>query len=76
MNLSAGDRVLFITDGIYETENEAGEMLGIEGFSERLPEIWNEGLDAVPNKALAVVAQHSHGDEFQDDKTLMALEVL
>jgi serine phosphatase RsbU (regulator of sigma subunit)/anti-sigma regulatory factor (Ser/Thr protein kinase) len=76
MNLSTGDRVLFITDGIYETENEAGEMLGIEGFSERLPEIWNEGLDAVPNRALAVVAQHSHGDEFQDDKTLMALEVL
>ncbi|MDG2254186.1 MAG: SpoIIE family protein phosphatase [Opitutaceae bacterium] len=76
VNLSAGDRVLFITDGIYETENEAGEMLGIEGFSKRLPEIWNDGLDAVPNKALAVVAQHSHGDEFQDDKTLMALEVL
>ena len=76
MNLGTGDRVLFITDGIYETENEAGEMLGIDGFSKRLPEIWNDGLEAVPDKALAVVANHSHGNDDQDDKTLMALEVL
>jgi sigma-B regulation protein RsbU (phosphoserine phosphatase) len=76
MNLDTGDRVLFITDGIYETENEAGEMLGIDGFSKRLPEIWNDGLEAVPDKALAVVANHSHGNDYQDDKTLMALEVL
>lgn len=76
INLSAGDRVLFITDGIYEIENASGQMLGIEGFSKHLPDIWEEGLDAVPEKALAVVSKHSQGSDFQDDKTLMALEVL
>ena len=76
MNLDTGDRILFITDGIYEIENESGQMLGIEGFAKRLPEIWQEGLAAVPEKALSIVASHSANSEFQDDKTLMALEVL
>ncbi len=76
IELDTGDRVLFITDGIYETENQTGEMLGIEGFSKHLPEIWEGGLDAVPDNALSVVTAHSQGGAPQDDKTLMALEVL
>lgn len=76
INLDTGDRLLFITDGIYEIENESGQMLGIEGFAKLLPEIWQEGLDAVPEKTLSFVASHSQNSEFQDDKTLMALEVL
>lgn len=76
INLNTDDRILFITDGLYEIENASGQMLGIEGFAKCLPEIWNEGLYAVPEKALAIVADHSQGSDFQDDKTLMALEVL
>ncbi len=76
IKLASGDRVLFITDGIYESENQSGEMLGIDGFSKRLPEIWQEGIEAVPDNALSVVAAFSQGGASQDDKTLMALEVL
>ncbi len=74
LKLDTGDRVLFITDGIYEAENPSGEMLGIDGFSRRLPEIWQEGIEAVPENALSVVAVFSQGSAAQDDKTLLALE--
>ena len=76
IQLGAKDRIVFITDGIYEVENQSGEMLGINGFSKRLPEIWQEGIEAVPENALSVVDAHSQGGSAQDDKTLMALEIL
>ena len=76
VELATGDRVLFITDGIYETHDEAGNMLGIDAFAKRLPEIWRDGLYAVPDKALAVTASHNPQSAPEDDKTLMALEVL
>lgn len=76
IHLETGDRVLFITDGIYEAENQSGQMLGILGFSKRLPEIWQEGIEAVPDNALSVVAAFSQGGTAQDDKTLMAMEIL
>lgn len=72
----AKDRIVFITDGIYELENQSGEILGINGFSKRLPEIWQEGIEAVPENALSVADAHSQGGSAQDDKTLMALEIL
>jgi len=76
IQLASGDRIVFITDGIYEAENQSGQMLGIDGFSKRLPEIWQEGIEAVPDNALSVVAVFSQGGAAQDDKTLMALEIL
>ena len=76
IHLETGDRVLFITDGIYEAENQSGQMLGIGGFSKRLPEIRQEGIEAVPDNALSVVAAFSQGGTAQDDKTLMAMEIL
>ena len=76
IQLPAKDRIVFITDGIYEVENQSGEMLGINGFSKRLPEIWQEGIEAVTENALSVVDAHSQGGSAQDDKTLMALEIL
>ena len=74
--LFEGDRLVFITDGIYEAENQAGEMLGLSGFARYLPQIWQGGFEEVPENALAVVATHAQGGASQDDKTLLALEVL
>ena len=76
IQMGAKDRIVFITDGIYEVENQSGEMLGINGFSKRLPEIWQEGIEAVPENALSVVDAHSQGGSAQDAKTLMSLEIL
>ena len=74
--LSKGERIVFITDGIYEAENQAGEMLGLNGFAQQLPHIWQGDFEEVPENALAIVATHAQGGASQDDKTLLALEVL
>jgi serine phosphatase RsbU (regulator of sigma subunit)/anti-sigma regulatory factor (Ser/Thr protein kinase) len=74
--LSQGERLVFITDGIYEAENQAGEMLGLSGFAQQFPQIWRGSFEDVPENAFAVVATHAQGGASQDDKTLLALEVL
>ena len=74
--LSPGDRVLFITDGIYETQDAEGNALGLDDFARHIPEIWQDGLETVPERALALAENHSSVNALQDDKTLMALEVL
>lgn len=74
--LSPGERIVFITDGIYEAENQAGEILGLSGFAQQLPQIWQGNFQDVPENAFAVVATHAQGGASQDDKTLLALEVL
>ena len=74
--LNEGERIVFITDGIYEAEEQAGEMLGLNGFAQQLPHIWRGNFEEFPENALAVVATHAQGGASQDDKTLLALEVL
>jgi len=76
ISMNTGDRVLFLTDGMYEAENPQGQMLGIDGLSQRLPEIWEKGLDSVTERAFSVVENHIAGLPPSDDKTLMALEIL
>jgi len=76
INMHEGDRVLFLTDGMYEAENLKGEMLGIDGLSNRLPEIWQNGLESVSERAFSVVEKHIQGLPASDDKTLIALEIL
>jgi len=51
-------------------------MLGINGFSKRLPEIWLEEIEAVPENALFVVDAHFHVGSAQNESTLTALEIL
>ena len=76
IDMNTGDRVLFLTDGMYEVENAEGQMLGIDGLSNQLPEIWEKGLDSVTERAFSVVEKHIQGLPPTDDKTLMALEIL
>lgn len=75
-DLDTGDRVLFITDGLYEAENSEGQMLGIDRLSQKLPSLWNEGIDSLPTKAFDLVSDFSSDRSLQDDQTLMALEIL
>ncbi len=76
VNLETGDRILFITDGLYESENRSGEMLGLDKLASQLPELWKDGVEAVPDRALTFVEKFEGGKSAIDDKTLMALEIL
>lgn len=76
VNLQSGDRLLFMTDGLYESENRSGKMLGFEKLIDHLPEFWTDGVDAVPEKALTFVKSFEEGKTATDDKTLLAVEIL
>lgn len=75
-NMSSGDRVLFFTDGLYEVENNHGEMLGIDRLSLSLRSLWSDGLESLPTRAFRMVSEFSSENTLQDDQTLMGLEIL
>lgn len=73
-DLSAGDTVLFYTDGITEAANETGEMYGRERLlscvREDVPNAQHI-IDCVTHKLLAF----THGIPQQDDQTLLAMRL-
>ncbi|MGA2650209.1 MAG: SpoIIE family protein phosphatase [Terracidiphilus sp.] len=67
--LQAGDRLLLVTDGLVEAENEAGEMLG------------DDGLDRIAHfteieDTLDHVAQFQAHNQAQDDCTALQVQYL
>ncbi|EDY82094.1 Stage II sporulation protein E [Verrucomicrobiia bacterium DG1235] len=76
IQLSDTSRLLFITDGFYEAENPTGDMLGMERLIAAIPDIWNDGIESVPNKAFGLVSKFAKGRSATDDQTMVALEIL
>ena len=67
--LQPGDRLLLVTDGLVEAENEAGEMLGDEGLDRiaHLPDI---------EDILEHVARFQAHNRQQDDCTALQVQYL
>lgn len=72
--LSRGDRLLLYTDGITEARNGAGDEFGEERLAELLVEHRALDADALHRTILDRVAAFAT-DGFQDDATLIAIEV-
>lgn len=72
LNLSSGDLLVFLTDGLTEVENKSGEQFGLERISEiiksqaeqPLPEIYNSIINAV----------QAFGQQ-EDDQTLILARI-
>lgn len=72
LNLSSGDLLVFLTDGLTEVENKTREQFGLERISrivrsqadEPLPEIYNSIMSSV----------QAHGQQ-QDDQTLILARI-
>jgi len=71
--LDRGDLVLVYTDGLTETADAAGEMLGDAGLLELVRSIDVSPLDAVCPTIVRRVAKHRGGGALQDDLTLFLL---
>jgi serine phosphatase RsbU (regulator of sigma subunit) len=72
ISLSAGDRVLFYTDGATEAADAGGEMLGDAGLA-RLAASARAGADWLAPLLDAIVAHASPG--LRDDVALVGVEV-
>lgn len=67
----AGDRLLLFTDGLHETRNAGGEMLGIDGVTSILRELDDEAdSDAVLAEFVAARRRFA-GHEIPDDDVLL-----
>jgi serine phosphatase RsbU (regulator of sigma subunit) len=68
-------RILMHTDGLYEVENDAEEMLGQAGLAEILPSLWR---DATPElfctRVLQFLRTYTHDARPSDDRTMLAVQ--
>jgi serine phosphatase RsbU (regulator of sigma subunit) len=72
--LRDGDRLVFLTDGLYEVTNASGQSLGIPELVERL-----KALSPVPPRdvcgaILAGVEEYALGARMNDDRTLLVFD--
>lgn len=73
--LSDVQRFLLFTDGIYETENLAGEQMGTQRMLDSLSSASYETLDLGLETLLKATSEFSQGQGFGDDVCLIAFEV-
>jgi serine phosphatase RsbU (regulator of sigma subunit) len=73
--LAAGDLLFFYTDGLVETENEAGDMFGAERLQALLAEEHSQSVDTVLHRVEHAITTFRGRAEPFDDATLMALRI-
>jgi serine phosphatase RsbU (regulator of sigma subunit)/anti-sigma regulatory factor (Ser/Thr protein kinase) len=76
VEVRAGDRFVFQTDGLYEVHSPEGEILGIERVAEKIPALWSGSPSAFCRSLLDFVRAYSGGVPAADDRTLLTLECL
>jgi len=75
LDLEPGDRLLFYTDGLTETTNAEGRLLGTGGLSRIAVEAMSLDLFDTADHILDRVARYQHGPT-TDDMTLIVTEIL
>ncbi len=73
--LSPGDRLVLFTDGITECMSPRGEIFGDERFREFIHENRQLPPDAFTSALLARLKEFSGSDKFDDDLTMVVLDV-
>ena len=74
--IAAGDRFIFLTDGIYEAESAAGEFLGLEPLAQHVPTLCTGDPRSDCRRLLDYVATYSAGVPAADDRTLLIAQRL
>ena len=73
IQLAAGDSVVFLSDGLVDTMNSRGEILGIEGVMEMLEGCSGKSPRNILQTVFSGVEAHSRGQAQQDDRTAAVL---
>lgn len=75
LDLEPGDRLLFYSDGLTETADEDGRLLGTSGLTRIAVEAMSRDLFDTADHILDEVARYQHGPT-TDDMTLIVAEIL
>ncbi len=73
--LNSGDILVFHSDGIGDTQNEAGEFFGHERLGKIISDKKEQSSDAIADQVLEEVHSFSGGRHPFDDRTLVVLKV-
>lgn len=71
--LGPGDLLVLYTDGVTEAQDEAGQLLGDEGFRRILEQVHSQPVDVLCQSIIRQVDRYRN-HEAQDDVTLLALK--
>ena len=70
-----GDMFVFLTDGIFDARNRAGEMFGRSGVEKVIATCPDQSPECVVNSLFAAVEEHAAGEDTFDDQTVLAIRV-
>ena len=75
VDIAPGDLLFFYTDGLVETENEAGDMFGADRLQAILAVERSSGIEFVLQHVEQIVREFRGRNEPLDDATMMALRL-
>ena len=73
--VGSGDRIYLYSDGIPESRNAEGEQWGNERLATTLVDLLENDLDAGLPAVLETVRQFQGGPHFDDDVSILAVEI-
>jgi phosphoserine phosphatase RsbU/P len=76
MQLAPGDSVVFFSDGLCDTQNDSGELFGMERMHELCRPLRDAEPDKVVEALMATITSFSAGQTQQDDRTAAVLRYL
>ena len=75
MQLEAGDRIYFYSDGVTEAFNDQGEMLQFEGFTNLVERSRSGSLESHLAACVGGLEAWRQGTPLKDDLSLLAVEL-
>jgi serine phosphatase RsbU (regulator of sigma subunit)/anti-sigma regulatory factor (Ser/Thr protein kinase) len=72
--LASGDRLIFLSDGVYETESADGAMLGLDALVGQIPALCRADPRTDCRRLLDYVAGYAAGTTAADDRTLLIVQ--
>lgn len=74
ISLDPGDRLFFLTDGIFEIENSGHHMLGMDRLAADIPALWKESPEQFCSALFDYLNIFSHGLPATDDRTVLLVQ--
>jgi serine phosphatase RsbU (regulator of sigma subunit) len=73
LTLKPGDALIFASDGLTESFNNADEMFGTDRMEQVLAEYRDSGLNTLVDRTIGAVDAFSTGAHVHDDRTILAV---